>query len=70
MRPDWCPQEVWGTADHLFRCSSADVIARALLEAEQRGRRKGLEEGAEIFEAEGRFDISAPIRAKLDEVQK
>ena len=40
MKPEWCTQEVWDKADHLFRCSSADVIALALMRAERRGMEK------------------------------
>lgn len=51
MKPDWCDEKTWETADYLFRCSSADVIALALRKAHQRGRREGMEEaGADIAE--------------------
>lgn len=50
MKPDWCDEKTWETADYLFRCSSADVIALALRKAHQRGRREGMEEAADMID--------------------
>lgn len=58
MKPEWCPQEVWesagdtiggwtiddGTNNQFWACQSS--VAKALLEAHQRGRREGMEEVA------------------------
>ncbi|WMT88232.1 hypothetical protein NO932_06385 [Pelagibacterium sp. 26DY04] len=62
--------DVWAVEDDLHR----QAIARALLEAEQRGRRMGMEEGAKVAAAMPGYmqprDAADVIRAKLDEVQK
>lgn len=64
MKPEWCPQWAWDEADRLADASSkywhdiywggqSDItlnehVARAILEAHQRGRREGMEEAAEV----------------------
>ncbi len=56
MKPEWCPQ--WATDEatrvyHSLENSHAlneDAIARALLAAEQRGRKAGLEEAAKLLD--------------------
>ncbi len=63
MKPEWCPQDVWEKARRLHieliktlayaHPSEDEIIARALLEAEQRGRRMGMEEAAKVAEYAG-----------------
>lgn len=57
-KPEWCPQDVWDNAEIALKFVPAGddaaqiaSIARAILEAEQRGRRMGMEESAEIAKA-------------------
>lgn len=55
-KPDWCPQWAWDAAnmavvhapDYTQRLH--EDVARALLDAHQRGRREGMEEAAPLFE--------------------
>ena len=85
MKPDDIPQDVWEQAEMLV--ISVDGVptdggiynvARALLEAHQRGRREGTEEAATLLHdhatvSNGEFldpavpDILAAIRAKAEE---
>lgn len=66
MKPEWCPQWAWDEADRLADVSSkcwhdiywngrSDItlnehVARALLDAHQRGRLEGMEEAAGMIE--------------------
>lgn len=55
MKPEWCPQWAWEkTAEITGTWTVYDHmrgnIARALLEAHQRGRREGMEEAAKVAE--------------------
>lgn len=81
-KPDWCAQEakrVYHSLEnsHVF---NEIAIARALMEAHQRGRREGMEEAAkvaEIFHEDDdrmdrkiKSDVANAIRAKAQEAAK
>lgn len=57
MKPEWCPQEFWELATNLEMDVAvnhggefpAPILAKALLDAHQRGRREGMEEAAALL---------------------
>ena len=67
MKPEWCPQELW---DEACKCMTAwplsvegrSRIARALLDAHQRGRREGMEEAATMIDEGVEKPASSPWR--------